>query len=183
MLAWTYGYPRVMSSFYFNNNDQGPPSAGAGGGYAVVYHFLFFGKKSRRRNPSIYRQDHRRSIKTSHVIPHQAGSVNTDGQRLGKRWEMVKFRSTVAGTSASEIVTGYKQLAFARGGKGFFAINGNGGSWRKQFQTSLPSGQYCDVWSGYLKDGRCTGKTITVNNGNDASLFLYLLHNSFAGNY
>lgn len=29
MLAWPYGYPRVMSSFYFTNNDQGPPSNGA----------------------------------------------------------------------------------------------------------------------------------------------------------
>jgi len=26
MLAYPYGYPRVMSSFYFNNTDQGPPN-------------------------------------------------------------------------------------------------------------------------------------------------------------
>ena len=25
MLAWPYGYPRVMSSFFFANFDQGPP--------------------------------------------------------------------------------------------------------------------------------------------------------------
>ena len=31
MLAWNYGYPRVMSSFYFPSDfpDQGPPSTGA----------------------------------------------------------------------------------------------------------------------------------------------------------
>lgn len=27
MLAYPYGYPRVMSSFYFTNNDAGPPGS------------------------------------------------------------------------------------------------------------------------------------------------------------
>ncbi|KHJ86755.1 alpha amylase, all-beta domain protein, partial [Oesophagostomum dentatum] len=139
MLAWTYGYPRVMSSYYFNNNDQGPPREGS----------------YNTRSPS-FNQDLTCNPSSGWVCEHRWPTTR----------EMAKFRSTVSGTSASEIVTGYKQLAFARGGKGFFAINGNGGSWRRQFKTSLPSGQYCDVWSGYLKDGRCTGKTINVNNGN-----------------
>lgn len=26
MLAWPYGYPKVMSSYYFQNSDQGPPA-------------------------------------------------------------------------------------------------------------------------------------------------------------
>ncbi len=29
MLAYPYGYPKVMSSYYFSNHDQGPPSTGA----------------------------------------------------------------------------------------------------------------------------------------------------------
>ncbi|VDO92916.1 unnamed protein product [Soboliphyme baturini] len=28
MLAWNYGYPRVMSSYFFDYSDQGPPSTG-----------------------------------------------------------------------------------------------------------------------------------------------------------
>ena len=28
MLAWPYGYPRVMSSYYFDDPDQGPPHDG-----------------------------------------------------------------------------------------------------------------------------------------------------------
>lgn len=32
MLAWNYGYPRVMSSYYFSYSDQSPP---AGSNYAV----------------------------------------------------------------------------------------------------------------------------------------------------
>lgn len=30
MLAWTYGTPKVMSSYEFSSNDQGPPSTSAG---------------------------------------------------------------------------------------------------------------------------------------------------------
>jgi len=29
MLAWPYGYPKVMSSYYFDDGDQGPPGASA----------------------------------------------------------------------------------------------------------------------------------------------------------
>lgn len=32
MLAYPYGYPKVMSSYYFNDHDQGPPSSGANTG-------------------------------------------------------------------------------------------------------------------------------------------------------
>lgn len=28
MLAWPYGIPRVMSSYYFDSHDQGPPHMG-----------------------------------------------------------------------------------------------------------------------------------------------------------
>ncbi|VDM70422.1 unnamed protein product [Strongylus vulgaris] len=35
MLAWTYGYPRVMSSFYFEKTDQGPPNYGVRSGFAT----------------------------------------------------------------------------------------------------------------------------------------------------
>uniref|UniRef100_A0A1I7XIS3 alpha-amylase n=1 Tax=Heterorhabditis bacteriophora TaxID=37862 RepID=A0A1I7XIS3_HETBA len=36
MLAWPYGYPRVMSSFFFNQQNQGPPNFGANSGYATT---------------------------------------------------------------------------------------------------------------------------------------------------
>lgn len=31
MLAWPYGYPKVMSSYQFSDTDAGPPNGGAGG--------------------------------------------------------------------------------------------------------------------------------------------------------
>ncbi|KHJ90847.1 alpha amylase, catalytic domain protein [Oesophagostomum dentatum] len=141
MLAWPYGYPRVMSSFYFNNNDQGPPNTGSKGGFET-------------RSP-IFEEDLTCNVFSGWVCEHRWPTTR----------EMVKFRSTVAGTSASNIVTGNKRLAFSRGGKGFFAVNGNKENWKETFQTSLPSGEYCDVWSGYLRGGECTGKTVTVING------------------
>ncbi|VDL66618.1 unnamed protein product [Nippostrongylus brasiliensis] len=36
MLAWPYGYARVMSGFSFLNRDQGPPNLGPFTGYAIV---------------------------------------------------------------------------------------------------------------------------------------------------
>lgn len=36
MLAWTYGFPRVMSSFYFDNGDQGPPADANGNTLPVI---------------------------------------------------------------------------------------------------------------------------------------------------
>lgn len=39
MLAWDYGYPRVMSSYYFDVDkiNQGPPNMGRNSGYAVSF--------------------------------------------------------------------------------------------------------------------------------------------------
>ena len=41
-------------------------------------------------------------------------------------------------------------------------INNDDNDLNQSLQTSLPQGQYCDVISGNLDKGRCTGKTITV---------------------
>ena len=37
-----------------------------------------------------------------------------------------------------------------------------GGELSQTFQTSLPAGTYCDVMSGELVDGACTGGTVEV---------------------
>ncbi|KAK9680360.1 Alpha amylase, C-terminal all-beta domain [Popillia japonica] len=56
---------------------------------------------------------------------------------------------------------GDQQIAFCRGGNGFIAFT-NGGTISQTMQTCLPSGTYCDVISGSLINGQCTGKTVTV---------------------
>lgn len=44
---------------------------------------------------------------------------------------MAKFRSAVQGTAAADIVTDTRRIAFARDGKGFFALNQQDGAWTK----------------------------------------------------
>ncbi|MZE77875.1 glycosidase [Streptomyces sp. SID5475] len=94
--------------------------------------------------------------------PPGGGTVSAcwqDGWKCQHKWpeiqKMVAFRNT-AGSSA---VTnwwdnGNDAIAFGRGNAAYVAINHEGGSLSRTFQTSLPSGSYCDVQSG---------KTVTVN--------------------
>ncbi|KHJ79706.1 hypothetical protein OESDEN_20639, partial [Oesophagostomum dentatum] len=107
MLAWNYGYPRVMSSYYFSKNDQGPPNYGAGSGFAT-------------RSPT-FNPDATCNPSSGWVCEHRWPTIR----------EMAKFRSTVMGTNVVEVVTEDKRLAFARQGKGFFAVNGNWARWSR----------------------------------------------------
>ena len=43
------------------------------------------------------------------------------------------------------------------GALGFVAINNADTAWSASFTTSLPDGTYCDVISGTLSSGACTG--------------------------
>ncbi len=85
------------------------------------------------------------------------------------RWSnianMVKFRSTVAGTGVDWFVQGSgNQIAFARGNKGFVAINNDINPWNASLQTMLPAGTYCNVTQGQLNASAtgCTGGSLTV---------------------
>ena len=52
------------------------------------------------------------------------------------------------------------QIAFSRGNKTFIALNLEGYDINTRLQTGLPKGTYCDVISGNLENGRCTGKSV-----------------------
>ncbi|MEU9316650.1 carbohydrate-binding module family 20 domain-containing protein [Streptomyces sp. NPDC048295] len=94
--------------------------------------------------------------------PPNGGTVNacySDGWKCQHAWReissMVGFRNTARG----EAVTGWwdnggDQIAFGRGSKAYVAINHEGSSLTRTFQTSLPAGDYCDIQSG---------KGVTVN--------------------
>lgn len=117
MLAWPYGYPKVMSSFSFTDSEHGPPAQ-------PVY---------------------------------QNGSAQCGGAWVCEhRWSsianMVEFRNVTAGTE----VTGWwdngnNQIAFNRGSQGFVAINREGGSLSRTFDTTLPDGDYRNI----AGDGSC----------------------------
>ncbi|MCI2421253.1 alpha-amylase family protein [Saccharopolyspora sp. K220] len=57
---------------------------------------------------------------------------------------------------------GNGQIAFGRGTAGFVVINREGGELSRTFQTSLPAGTYCNVMTGEISDGTCTGQTVDV---------------------
>ncbi|MEV7680918.1 carbohydrate-binding module family 20 domain-containing protein [Streptomyces sp. NPDC088341] len=88
--------------------------------------------------------------------PPNGGTVNacySDGWKCQHAWReissMVGFRNATRG----QAVTGWwdnggDQIAFGRGSSGYVAINHEGSSLTRTFQTSLPGGTYCDVQSG-----------------------------------
>ncbi|GAB1332671.1 carbohydrate-binding module family 20 domain-containing protein [Streptomyces sennicomposti] len=89
----------------------------------------------------------------------QVGACYTDGWKCQHAWReiasMVAFRNTAAGTAVTNWWdNGGNQIAFGRGDKAYVAINHEGSSLTRTFQTSLPAGDYCDVQSG---------KGVTVN--------------------
>ncbi|MFR9794467.1 carbohydrate-binding module family 20 domain-containing protein [Streptomyces sp. MS06] len=85
--------------------------------------------------------------------PPNNGQVNacySDGWKCQHAWPqiagMVGFRNAVSGTGVTDWWDdGDNAIAFGRGSKGYVAINHEGGSLSRTFQTSLPSGTYCDV--------------------------------------
>jgi alpha-amylase len=85
------------------------------------------------------------------------------------RWSdianMVAFRAVTSGQGIDHVVSGTpNQLAFARGSKGFVAINNDGAPWNASLQTLLPAGTYCNVVKGQLNAARtgCSGDSATV---------------------
>ncbi len=101
---------------------------------------------------------------------------------------MVRFRNTAEGQSVQNWWdNGNNQIAFSRGNKGkrkewfiflidfivrlaFVVINNDDYGLSQWFQTGLPQGQYCDVISGNLDQGRCTGTVITVQGDGRAQI-------------
>lgn len=100
----------------------------------------------------------------------------TNGWVCEHRWRqisnMVGFRNAVAGTQISNWWdNGDQQIAFGRGDKGFIAFTLNGDI-NQNLQTSLPAGTYCDIISGNLENGSCTGKSVNVDGSGQASINL-----------
>ena len=86
-------------------------------------------------------------------------ACDTDGWKCQHAWREIASMVAWRNTAHGEAVTnwwdnGNNQIAFGRGDKAYVAINHEGSSLTRTFQTSLPAGDYCDVQ---------TGKGVTVN--------------------
>ncbi|MFF3857986.1 carbohydrate-binding module family 20 domain-containing protein [Streptomyces sp. NPDC002209] len=94
--------------------------------------------------------------------PPNGGTVNAcyaDGWKCQHAWReissMVAFRNAARGQAVTNWWdNGGDQIAFGRGAKAYVAINHEGASLTRTFQSSLPAGDYCDVQSG---------RTVSVN--------------------
>ncbi|XP_056641155.1 alpha-amylase-like [Diorhabda sublineata] len=100
----------------------------------------------------------------------------TNGWVCEHRWRqiynMVAFRNVVEGTSLTNWWSDQnQQIAFGRGDKGFVAFTLQGDI-NQSLQTSLPAGTYCDVITGNLENGSCTGKSVSVDGSGMASISL-----------
>ncbi|MEU0393625.1 carbohydrate-binding module family 20 domain-containing protein [Streptomyces sp. NPDC006208] len=88
--------------------------------------------------------------------PPNGGSVNacySDGWKCQHAWReissMVAFRNVARGQAVTNWWdNGGDQIAFGRGTKAYVAINHESSPVSRTFQTSLPTGTYCDVQSG-----------------------------------
>ncbi|RME09795.1 MAG: ATPase [Ardenticatenia bacterium] len=145
MLAWPYGYPRIMSSYDFSHRDQGPPSYSDG------------------------------TTKPVHNPDGSLNCFGTEWKcehRWRPIANMVEFRNVTAPAFyvSNWWTDGYNQIAFGRGNLGFVVINRDTSKWLSQtLQTGMPAGTYCDVISGERNGNSCTGNTITVNADGTAS--------------
>lgn len=154
MLAWPYAVPRIMSSYRWTrdirdgkdaNDWVGPPHDGRTGAINRVV-----------RNADL-------TCAGGWVCEHRWRQV----------YQMVAFRNAAGDAPVVNWWdNGNQQIAFARRGRAFIAINNEPFAMKGTFSTSLPAGVYCDVISGVLKDGQCTGFSVRVTDDGSATLMV-----------
>lgn len=150
MLAWPYGYPKVMSSYDWGgqNDNRGPPHDGQGNtlnvhnGDGTLNCFYDKWKCEHRYRPIA---------------------------------NMVGFRNYAVSVGANEIrnwwSNGNNQIAFSRtngnNAAGFVVINRESYDLNQNFNTMLPDGRYCDIVSGEYNPAAnsCSGTIVTVSGG------------------
>jgi alpha-amylase len=149
MLAQTYGYPSVLSSYAFDcpvGNSMGPPSDVGGNTKDVSC---------------------AASLETATlgrwVCEHRDPYIR----------EMVRFRRVVAGTDINHWWdNGRNAIAFSRGDRGFVALNRETTTVTATIATGLPTGTYCDRLTGGLASGACAGTTVVVDAAGAAQVSL-----------
>ncbi|ELU03285.1 hypothetical protein CAPTEDRAFT_136407 [Capitella teleta] len=155
MLAHPYGFTRIMSSHVWNISHgqqdwMGPPS---------------------------YDND------TTKTVTLDNEGQCLDGWVCEHRWpaiaSMVKFRNVADGQPLENwFDNGFDQIAFSRGRNAFIAINNEVvGDLHRELPTGMATGSYCDVISGELVNGECTGQAVHVDQDGVALITISSLSN------
>jgi len=135
MLAWPYGYPRLMSSYAFEDGTQGPPSIDG------------------QTLPALEPDG---QCAANWICEHRKPDVLAMVEFRNATSETFFVNDWWS--------NGNDQIAFGRGDRGFVVINREEASRvDRRFQTGLPPGRYCDVLSGEFSSGSCTGRVIEVD--------------------
>jgi alpha-amylase len=118
MLAWPWGYPKLMSSYYFTDVQEGPPSLPVYGPHGTQRCGDGINWVCEHRWPQIANMVHFRKVVGSSKVTH---------------WQ------TVSGNALS--------FCRGDNGKdkGCVAINKNSYDWLITLETDMPYGFYCDV--------------------------------------
>jgi alpha-amylase len=156
LLAWPYGYPSLMSDYAFvraTGFDTGPPSDTMGHTNSI------YPACSSTPNCAA---DPTTAAPGTWVCQHRDPFIAP----------LLAFRKAMVG---SDTVTNFwdndgNQIAFGRGSKGFVVINREAAALTRPFTTSLPAGNYCDVFAGGLKSGACAGATVVVDASGTANI-------------
>jgi len=156
MLAWPYGYPRVMSSYDWPRDIIWDPEQ----------------KRLRDRQDWVGPP----SDPQGHTRPVTCG----EGWVCEHRWRaianMVAFRNYTQSASTVDHWwdNGNNQIAFSRGDRGFVVINREQHPLERTLTTGLPPGQYCNVIVHNFDPHRqeCEGPVTTVNAAGKANVFV-----------
>jgi alpha-amylase len=92
-----------------------------------------------------------------------------------ERWPaisgMVGWHNAAAAAPVANWWTdGSNAIAFSRGASAWVAIDAENAPVTETFSTGLPAGTYCDVISGGVSAGTCTGRSVTVNAAGQATV-------------
>ena len=134
MLAWPYGYPRLMSSYAFTDTDQGPP--GELGDTRPVHGPDGLGCGEQ------WLCEHRQ-LPVANMVGFRNQTLPT--WTVDHWWD-----------------NGGNRIAFGRGDQGFVVINRSEQPMNQTLQTGLAPGVYCNLWDSRLESDACTGSTVTV---------------------
>lgn len=140
LLAPDYGTPVVYSGYAFRTRDAGPPQDADGAVTDVVCAYEPAWGDVPRDPPGTWLCQHRWTP--------VAG--------------LVGWRAEVGASPVTDLWVGRRAVAFGRGDRGFVVVNGNAAALEETLTTSLPAGTYCDVVTGALQEGTCTGREVTV---------------------
>jgi alpha-amylase len=89
---------------------------------------------------------------------------------LGVR-NMVGWHNFVGDTGVTNWYDdGVNLIAFGRGHRGWISINNALSGQTRTFATGLPGGTYCDIIHGSVSNGACSGPTVTVDSGGNATV-------------